>query len=131
MANDNADSVNSLEKQSKYTPKTAWKPGQSGNPNGRPPKGHSITETIREMMSERPEIKKALGAKIMQSAIEGDMTAIKLIWNYLDGMPIQKQELGGFDGRPILISAARGFIPTNTPIASTPVGSDAEQPTEV
>lgn len=65
--------------------------GVSGNPNGRPPKGYSITETIREMMDEQPEIKRALGSKILESALKGDMTAIKLLWSYMDGMP--KQEI--------------------------------------
>lgn len=65
-------------------------PGNIANPNGRPPKGHSITETIRAMMDEKPEIKKALGAKILQHAMEGDPTAMRLIWNYLDGMPRQE-----------------------------------------
>lgn len=73
------------------------------NRNGRPPKGHSITETIRAMMDEKPEIKKALGAKILKMALEdGDVTAIKLIWSYLDGMPTVKQELTGKDGGPLL-----------------------------
>jgi len=63
-------------------------PGVSGNPKGRPLKGHSITETIRAMMDEKPEIKKALGTKILGMALEGDITAIKTIWGYLDGLPI-------------------------------------------
>lgn len=63
------------------------------NRRGRPPKGHSITETIRAMMDEKPEIKKMLAAKILQLAAEGDITAMKTIWNYLDGMPMQKSDL--------------------------------------
>ena len=70
-----------------------WLPGQSGNPNGRPKKSHSITETIRDMMTEKPEIKRALGARILQMAADGDIQAIKTIWNYMDGMPTQKQEI--------------------------------------
>jgi hypothetical protein len=101
------------------------------NPNGRPKKGHSITETIRAMMDEKPEIKKALGAKILQMAVEGDITAIKTIWNYIDGMPLQKSEIGGPDGQPILISANRGFIPPGTPIVASPDGSHAIEPPKV
>ena len=71
------------------TPKTAWKKGESGNLNGRPPKGYSITETIKAMMAERPEIKRALGQKILEMALKGDITAIKTLWNYMDGMPAQ------------------------------------------
>jgi hypothetical protein len=106
-------------------------PGNIANPNGRPKKGHSITETIRAMMDEKPEIKKALGAKILQMAVEGDITAIKTIWNYLDGMPLQKSEIGGVDGQAILISAFKGFIPPGTPITSTPDGSHAIESGEV
>lgn len=95
------------------------------NPNGRPKKGHSITETIRAMMDSKPEIKKALGAKILQMAVDGDIQAIKTIWNYLDGMPLQKSEIGGVDGQPILISASRGFIPPGTPVVTTPDGGNA------
>ncbi len=128
-----ADSVTTNEKQIENTSDKPWlwKEGQSGNPNGRPKKGHSITETIRAMMDEKPEIKKALGAKILQMAVEGDITAIKTIWNYLDGMPLQKSEIGGTDGQPILISAFKGFIPPGTPITSTPDGSHAIEPPAV
>ena len=69
---------------------TQFKSGQSGNPNGRPPKEHSITGTIRAMMDESPEIKRELGSKILDMAKKGDLTAIKTIWNYLDGMPTQQ-----------------------------------------
>lgn len=72
------------------------------NRNGRPPKGHSITETIKAMMDEKPEIKKALGGKILKMALEdGDMAAIRLLWNYIDGMPVQKNEVGGIDGKDL------------------------------
>ena len=68
---------------------TSFKPGETGNPNGRPKKEHSITQTIRDMMDEKPEIKKALSAKILEMAMKGDITAMKTIWQYMDGMPIQ------------------------------------------
>lgn len=95
MGDNDTESVNTNEKQIENTSDKPWlwKEGQSGNPKGRPPKGHSITETIRAMMDERPEIKKALAAKVLQMASEGDITAMKTIWNYLDGMPTQKQEI--------------------------------------
>ncbi|HJZ04283.1 MAG TPA: DUF5681 domain-containing protein [Patescibacteria group bacterium] len=87
MADGNAS--NPVKQEENRKPGT-WLPGQSGNPNGRPPKGHSITDTLREMMDEKPEIKRALGAKIFKLALEdGDMTAIKTLWAYIDGMPLQ------------------------------------------
>ena len=54
--------------------------GSTANPNGRPKKDYSITETIRNMMAEDPEIKKRLGAKVIHMAQMGDMTAMKTIW---------------------------------------------------
>ena len=72
---------------------TQFKEGQSGNPAGRPPKGYSITETIREMMAEKPEIKRALGTKVIEAALKGDLTAIKLVWAYMDGQPMQPTEV--------------------------------------
>lgn len=72
--------------------KTSWKPGESGNPNGRPPKGYSITEMMKEMLNEQPEIKKGIGQRIAKKALEGDPAAIKMLWQYMDGMPLQKNE---------------------------------------
>jgi len=70
-----------------------WKKGESGNPNGRPPKGYSITEWFQNMLHSRPEVKEAMGNSILKKALEGDATAQKLIWNYMDGMPLQKGEI--------------------------------------
>lgn len=71
-----------------------WKPGQSGNPNGRPPKGYSITDMVKEMLGSKPEVKRALVQRIMEKAIEeGDMAAIRLIWQYMDGLPRQVIDL--------------------------------------
>lgn len=105
MADDNPSDL-TTEKQIKNTSDKPWlwKPGQSGNPAGRPPKGYSITETIKEMMDAQPEIKKALSKVILQKALEDkDMTAIKLLWSYLDGMPKLTQEISGPEGEPIII----------------------------
>lgn len=71
---------------------TSFKAGQSGNPKGRPPKGYSITEWFKSMLDKRPEVKDAIGNSILKKALEGDTTAQKLVWNYLDGMP--KQDVG-------------------------------------
>jgi len=77
--------------------------GESGNPNGRPKKGYSITEMMQEMLGSEPEIKAALGKSVLKKALSGDMTAMKLVWSYMDGMPVQGLELGGVDGGPIVV----------------------------
>lgn len=97
---------NAAEKQQTISEKKVigrpFPPGVSGNPAGRPPKGHSITEMISSMMNEQPEIKKAIGTKILALALEGDTTALKMIWQYMDGMPTQNTNLH-VDKEPIPI----------------------------
>lgn len=72
---------------------TQFKPGQSGNPNGRPPKGYSITEWFKEMLNSNPDVKDAIGKSIMKKALEGDTAAQKMVWQYMDGMPKQSTDI--------------------------------------
>jgi hypothetical protein len=72
-----------------------FKPGNNANPSGRPKKGYSITEAFKEMLHSQPEKKKAIVNKILIAALSGDMTASKLIWQYMDGMPKQEIEQTG------------------------------------
>jgi hypothetical protein len=44
-----------------------------------------------------------------------------------DMIETTRQEIGGINGQPITILAERGFVPPNTSITSTSVGSDAKQ----
>lgn len=73
-------------------------PGVSGNPNGRT-KGVSITEAIREELMKYPVDSKqtflqAIVNKIFVKAInDGDVTMLKAIWNYIDGMPKQATDI--------------------------------------
>lgn len=68
---------------------TSYSQGESGNLNGRPKKGYSISETVREMFDNDPKLKKKLVKTIVEKAISGDMSACKLIWSYADGLPRQ------------------------------------------
>lgn len=74
-------------------PSNPMKPGETRNPNGRPPKGYSITEMMQQMLKASPDIKTAIGKVVAQKAAEGDLVAIKLLWQYMDGMPPQNQTL--------------------------------------
>ena len=87
MADDNASDI----KPEKQVNSTQWKPGQSGNPNGRPKKGLAITDIMREMLEERPEIRKALSAKLFELALKGDLAAIREVMDRLEGRPLQPQ----------------------------------------
>lgn len=67
-----------------------WKKGQSGNPKGRPPKGHSISEMVRSKLD--PE---AFAEAILALAYSGDIAAIRTVWHKLEGAPRQEVEHNG------------------------------------
>lgn len=60
----------------------AWKPGESGNPKGRPPKGESLTETLETVVD-----KNEIARKLYELAMEGDIPALKYIYDRIDGRP--------------------------------------------
>lgn len=43
-----SDNTRSTDKPKRKAPKTAWKPGQSGNPNGAPKRGEAWSEIIKK-----------------------------------------------------------------------------------
>ena len=84
----------------------AWKPGQSGNPKGRPPKGRCFTDAAREMLSAKEidifytagdeKIKRlhlkssftlyhGLVAALIQRGLNGDVAAIKELIDRAEG----------------------------------------------
>lgn len=87
-------------------------PGECGNPKGRPPKGYSITEAFRSMLAAEPETKRKIVEAIKQKALQGDSAAQKLVWNYMDGMPVQGVELSGKDGEAIDTNLTVTFVTT-------------------
>lgn len=88
---------------------TSFKPGVVTNPKGRPPKGMSLTELMREHLENIPEgqektHKEVFIEKVLELAKKGDATAMKITWNYLEGMPKQNVDVtsGGEKITPIL-----------------------------
>lgn len=77
-------------------------PGHTANPNGRPKKEHSLTDTIRQMMTDRPEIKREISNKILELVMSGDVQTIRTLWSYIDGMPIQRSVTAEVDVNDIL-----------------------------
>lgn len=63
-------------------------PGESGNPNGRPPRGEALTEILRSRV-DKDAIAERLVALAFGETKEGDMAAIKYIYDRLDGKPIE------------------------------------------
>jgi hypothetical protein len=80
-------------------PSNPIKKGETRNPNGRPKSGNSITEIAKQFLEQIPEgqektYKEIFFEKVYKKAvIEGDIAALKLVWNYVDGMPSQPVDI--------------------------------------
>lgn len=98
MAGDNTSGVKTAEKQLPGIPFTKDDPriNREGRPKG---SGISITTEIKKKLEEVHPTAKAtylqlLINRIFKQAIQdGDQQMIKNIWNYVDGMPIQRNKL--------------------------------------
>jgi hypothetical protein len=76
-----------------------FKPGQSGNPNGRPKKGGTLTDLIASKIN-----RDDLAQMIIDMAVkEKNFEAMKLIWAYFDGKPVDRKEVTGEDGNALRI----------------------------
>jgi len=69
-----------------------WKPGQSGNPKGRPPNKKYISEALRELLESDPELLKELIKAITGKAKKGDVPAFKEISDRVEGKVADKIE---------------------------------------
>ena len=76
-------------------------PGVSGNPNGRP-KRKTLTELIHEKLDKTPNGWEDLVDILLTMAKRKDKDILKELWHYTDGMPTQRNELTGKDGKPII-----------------------------
>lgn len=91
------------------TGKGGFTKGQSGNPNGKPRGSISIISRIKKELKKIPEGQKITYVEILvkqilkMAIIDGDKDMIKLIWNYVDGMPKQALEHIGDEKRPVKI----------------------------
>ena len=59
-----------------------WKKGESGNPNGRPPKDQALTDILRSKVD-----KEAIAEKLLEMVDGGDLAAIKYVYDRVDGRP--------------------------------------------
>jgi len=80
-----------------------FKKGQSGNPKGRPKKEYEIEyANVIQSACSISDWKEICKVAISQ-AKRGDEKARKWLSDNLVGLPIQKSEIAGSDGKPIVI----------------------------
>ena len=82
------------QKPKRKAPPSAWKPGQSGNPKGRPAKSHDLTAALVEIVD-----KQELGKKLYELALGGDMQAVRYIYDRIEGTPPQRIQVEINDAR--------------------------------
>lgn len=73
---------------------TQFKPGQSGNPNGRPPKAWSWSDVLQEVAERidpqtKKEFRTAAAEALFKKVLDGDVGAMKVYMDRMDGLPRQ------------------------------------------
>jgi hypothetical protein len=86
---------------------TRFKPGQSGNPGGRPKKT-PLADACRELLNKpAPDdpsgrsYAEAIAERLARKALAGDISAAREIADRAEGKARQAMELGGVDGGPV------------------------------
>lgn len=111
--------------------------GQSGNPNGRPPREWTMAELIRDALNEEEQqsgksFKHLVAKRLAHMAVNGDIQAIKEINDRIDGKPVQKNILANDEERPLIqnveiyLSKTYGTQPTSS-ASPDPLPSDSEE----
>ncbi len=88
--------------------KYQWVKGQSGNPAGRPKGSRNITSNLKELLeieldTEDPvtgvtikaSSSQIINSRLIRSALDGDVKAIKEIYDRIEGRPNQKLDITG------------------------------------
>lgn len=82
------------------TSSTSFKPGQSGNPNGRPSKRRKDLDELLDAVFTNAR-QKAVIEQLIADAEKGNHEARSLLMAYTYGKPVDRKEISGPDGEPL------------------------------
>lgn len=81
--------------------------GKSGNPNGRPKKGKAMADALRVALSKSTDgkqNKRAIAEKLVEMARDGNIEAMKIVFERTDGkVPQTNVVQGDEDGGPVTV----------------------------
>jgi len=84
-------------------------PGTILNPNGRPKGARSFTTKVRDALEKIADGEKDvtnetlfIKAILKKSIVDQDVSMMRTVWEQLDGKPLQKTELTGAEGVPLI-----------------------------
>lgn len=96
-----ANNAKTTEKMPGGVTGKGFTPGQSGNPSGRPKK-RLIDEVLKELLlTEDSKVAEAIAQVLLGKAKRGDLRAIQLVVERVQGRPKHSMELSGIDGGPM------------------------------
>lgn len=99
-----------------------FKPGQSGNPAGRPKGSKSLSTVLKEMLEEeitvsidgqpagKKPFKEVIVRRLLKAANDGDIKAIGTIFDRVDGKAPQHIEIANPDGESFNTSSTHEVI---------------------
>jgi len=77
-----------------------------------------LNQTLnRAIVQEDGKRARAIVEALLAKAEDGDMTAIKEIFDRIEGKAIAKTEISGIDGSPIPLSIGIDFVATNSSVS--------------
>lgn len=86
-----------------------WQKGQSGNPGGRPK--DVLTQALRKKLSD--DEADGILAIVIRLAKQGDMRAVQLLWDRMEGRALDRKEVGqpgAFDAQQIPDDKLRNLL---------------------
>lgn len=87
--------------------------GKSGNPNGRPKRNHAMTDTLRALLEKKNRLsgrrnRELVVEALIEAAQAGNVAAMNLIYERLDGKLITQAQISAPDGGPLVFTLKLG-----------------------